>query len=289
MHGLVILAIMATLISATVIAVVLRRVERSAILSLSLVAIVLAILHPLVFTWIRLPFDGVLRGWVDGPVYHALCVLYAPLTEEPAKLWVLLLPLMARVARTHPTTVAVVIGFGFGTGELWLIASRLSSHTELAGIPWYQLMPFLGERLLACVIHAGLASAAMMMWSRGHGLLVAIGCAMVLHLLVNLPIYLLGPHVFALGATANAIVLTVWILLCATLAGVAVVVSGLPGSGSLAMRLFGMRTCPHCQGSFPAPLVLAINLGTTRMERCPHCRRWGKQPMGHSPHSNGSQ
>lgn len=282
MHGLFILALIGTLFVSAVVIFLLRRIDRSAILPMSCIGVVLAILYPVVFLWVRLPLDRLLRTSVDGQLYHALSVLYAPLTEEPTKLWVLLLPMMASMMRDKPAVVATIIGFGFGTGELWLIASLLSSRPELAGMPWYQLTPFLGERLLACCIHAGLACAAMTMLARGHGFLSALIVAMGLHLLVNLPIYLLGPQVLSVPASIASIILTLWVVCCAVLAGIAVILSSLPGQGPLALRLFGMRTCPRCQTTYTPPLVVAINLGTTRIERCPHCRHWSRQPMGHS-------
>jgi rRNA-processing protein FCF1 len=36
----------------------------------------------------------------------------------------------------------------------------------------------------------------------------------------------------------------------------------------------GMRTCSNCGKTFKPKTILAIKLGTKRLERCPHCRKW---------------
>ena len=46
------------------------------------------------------------------------------------------------------------------------------------------------------------------------------------------------------------------------------------GSASTSYQwLISLRRCPECHADYDAP-VLALNLGHTRYERCPHCRHW---------------
>src|SRR3982751_5165983 len=76
------------------------------------------------FYLVRRPLDGLVHGLPgDAGVYRWLTTLYAPLTEEPAKLWPLLIPLIARrVGRDNAVRAAVALGLGFGLGEIALVA-----------------------------------------------------------------------------------------------------------------------------------------------------------------------
>src|SRR5262245_17705428 len=76
-------------------------------------------LQPLVFYAVRLPIDAVVRSFLGLTVTWGLvAVLYAPLTEEPAKWLPLALPSVSRrVTPANAVPLALAIGLGFGIGE----------------------------------------------------------------------------------------------------------------------------------------------------------------------------
>ena len=74
---------------------------------------------------VRVPIDHAgVRGWLgtETLAYRLATTLYAPLTEEPSKLWPLLIPVFCRtITYKNVLTIAVALGFGFGLGELWVV------------------------------------------------------------------------------------------------------------------------------------------------------------------------
>src|SRR4051812_25153054 len=90
-----------------------------------LIAAALALpLQPLAFYALRLPLHaGLTSALGPGPLLTTLTQFYAPLTEEPAKWLVLLVPFVRRGLRAdNAIALALAIGLGFGIGELWFIA-----------------------------------------------------------------------------------------------------------------------------------------------------------------------
>jgi hypothetical protein len=56
----------------------------------------------------------------DSRAFAVFDTCFAPLTEEPAKLWLLLVPaFVGRLRKENAPGVAMAIGLGFGLGEAW--------------------------------------------------------------------------------------------------------------------------------------------------------------------------
>lgn len=95
MQGIYITAIITTSLSLAVIgSIIFWRSPREERSFLSVVILSEIPMCALAFYFIRLPLDGWLRtllGLQSG-IYKFLTTLYAPITEEPAKLWILLIP-----------------------------------------------------------------------------------------------------------------------------------------------------------------------------------------------------
>src|SRR3974377_1017792 len=73
----------------------------------------------------------------NSGIYHFITILYAPLTEEPAKLLLLLIPFFYRkITEKNAIRAALALGLGFGLGEIWLVGSFVASVPAYANIPW---------------------------------------------------------------------------------------------------------------------------------------------------------
>ncbi|HYF09242.1 MAG TPA: hypothetical protein VD970_16595 [Acetobacteraceae bacterium] len=234
-------------------------------------------LQPLAFHALRLPLHHALEaGLGRGLLLNTLSLLYAPLTEEPAKWLVLLLPSVRRALATrNAIAFALATGVGFGIGEAWFIASYIARDPALAALPGWMFGGYLVERLQVVFLHgafllwfARALAAGRAPWTGG-----AIG--MALHFACNLPIVLIALDPFALGRAAWTSIVSLWVTALAV--GLLVAVQRLARRDRGA-ALFGTSTCPGCGTSYPRPLLLAVNLGPTRIERCPSCRRWHRVP-----------
>lgn len=135
-------------------------------------------------------------------LYQFVTILYAPITEEPAKIWLLLIPAVRhRITRENFWRVAVALGLGFGIGELWFLAERVTHAAQFAKVPWYQFGGFLNERLMVCILHGTFVSLTLYFYTHGRFLL-GFFLAMCAHFLGNFPIYLMIINFMNLGPTA---------------------------------------------------------------------------------------
>lgn len=171
----------------------------------------------LAFVALRRPLDGVVRAVLspDHPLYAWVTLLYAPLTEEPAKLWPLLLPVAARgVTRENLGRVARALGVGFGVGEALWLAHLALQDPRVGRLPWGMFVPFMRERFQVALIHALLVAIAL------HGVTARprrvgrwIAAAMAAHAALNLPVLLAAKgHLGGDGAQVAAL-LTAWVSL----------------------------------------------------------------------------
>ena len=241
---------------------------------LILCVILLLPMCALAFYCIRLPIDHWLSEHVgkNTNAFAFIRVFYAPLTEEPAKLWPLLIPWIYR--RTTPQNyvrIAIAIGLGFGLGEAWTVAGFLAKNPAIAKYPWYLLNGFIGERIMVCFIHAGFTGAALHFIIVRRWLFAGIICAMLLHFLGNLPIYLAQQDFLSFGKVAWQIVLSLWAPICLLLT-IAELAYFAYGAGWL-QKLSGNTKCPGCGTVYQRPLF-CINLFTKCYERCPACKHW---------------
>jgi hypothetical protein len=220
----------------------------------------------------RYALDPLLGG--NEIYWWARGLLSAPLTEEPAKLWPLLLPWIAtRVTRENATRVAMALGVGFGVGEAGLIASFVLGSAEHAARPWYEFGGFLSERFLVCLIHGLFTAMVLLGWKRWRiGFAGGLALGMLLHLLANMPILLGARGLLGSNPIVGAIIVQLWVIAFWIAAWVVLLIrdsrlaAGLPWPGQPV-------ACPKCGETFERGL-LAPNLVWKRLERCPHCRRW---------------
>ncbi|MFN0054669.1 MAG: hypothetical protein ACKV0T_21055 [Planctomycetales bacterium] len=219
---------------------------------------------------VRVPLqEGVQKLVGEGDLFGFLTTFSAPLTEEPAKLWPLLIPLFRRFATNeNRVRLAMALGLGFGLGEIWFLAHVIfTKDPQSAGLPWYQLGGFLNERFMVCLMHGVFTATALYVggW-RGF-----VG-ACVLHYLVNFPIYLGKIDAGGLGKETYQVLLSLWVAIY-FIGMLALLAFMSAGNWQVGKMIFGEATCPDCQTVYPRPL-LGLNLGPKRYERCPHCRKW---------------
>jgi RsiW-degrading membrane proteinase PrsW (M82 family) len=139
------------------------------------------------------PLDDWLSAHHDthSLTFQWMISLYAPLTEEPAKLVPLLIPAIRRdTSPANFARYALAIGLGFAIGEMWFVADRIARVPAYASLPWYQFGGYVGERLMTCVFHSALVVVAL--WQLGRRFVVGVAGAMALHWLGNFPILLLN-------------------------------------------------------------------------------------------------
>ena len=122
-----------------------------------------------------------------------LALFYAPLTEEPAKWLVLLLPFVRRgLDAESAIPLALAIGVGFGIGELWFIAQQVARVPEYAAVPFYMFTGFLGERFAVCFLHGAFIAYAVRQLAERRSFLLGGLVGIGLHFATNFPIFLIS-------------------------------------------------------------------------------------------------
>jgi hypothetical protein len=156
-------------------------------------------LQPLMMYAVRLPLDGMLRttygivGWAT-----IVGLFYAPLTEEPAKWLTALVPIVRRAIADHPVSLALAAGAGFGVGEIWFLANALNTP-DYANLPVWNFGGFMVERLAVCFLHGAFLAPAFVALAQGRLFLLGGLVGMVMHFLLNFPIFLAQIDAFGLG------------------------------------------------------------------------------------------
>jgi DNA-directed RNA polymerase subunit RPC12/RpoP len=231
-------------------------------------------MQPLFFYLIRLPFHDLMKQWFAGnkPLLGFLTTFYAPLTEEPAKLIPLLLVFVRRqINRRNLASFAVMIGLGFGIGEMWMVAHEITRAPQFASLAWYDFMGYLNERFMVCILHASFTAFVLLFMRSRFWLGILI--AMSLHYALNFPIYLKAIDAFGIGKEAWDVVLSIYVLVCFIVLGMALIKLA-AGEKTVAQEIYGEARCPQCGRIYPRPMFRAINLATQRYERCPYCGKW---------------
>lgn len=224
------------------------------------------------FLFVRQPIDAGIRTLgLDAGLYGFIASWYAPLTEEPAKLLPLILPFFFRqVSRDNAVTTGLALGLGFGLGEIAFLAWLLNHNPQVAALPWYIFTGFLIERILVCFLHGAITAVAVWMWCRGQrwGILVA----MVLHYLLNFPIYLSTIAPMGLDRAMWINISLIWtVIMVIGMGGALAFMRG--GRQGVKTMLGAERTCPGCGGRYK-PTIVGLNLLFKRYEPCPHCKKW---------------
>lgn len=246
------------------------RSPRAAWLTLALAVAVQLPMCTLAFALVRVPAqEFVKKKMGDTAAFRFLTTFSAPLTEEPAKLWPLLIPFLRRFAtKENFVRLGVALGLGFGVGEMWFLAEFLSwADPKTAALPWYQLGGFINERFMVCIMH-GVFTVTALRYRGVRGIVAAMG----LHYLGNFPIYLAAIFKERMPPGLTQTLLGLWVVLY-FLAMLLLMSWYSAGNWQVGRMIFGDATCPECATVYPRPLF-GLNLGPKRYERCPHCRRW---------------
>lgn len=229
-------------------------------------------LQPLALVLVRAPLHLLLLKTLGiGPVLTTITLFYAPLTEEPAKWLVLLIPFVRRgLTPGNAIALALAIGVGFGIGEAWFIASQIAQAPQAAGVPFYMFTGYLGERFAVCFVHGAFIAFAVRQLAEHRSFLLGGLLGMTLHFALNFPIFLIVLDPLGLGPVFWTRVSLLWF--ATMLFGLIAFVAWL-SRGQMRQRLLGSAVCPECHQTYERPL-LAPHLGFTRYERCPHCRHF---------------
>jgi hypothetical protein len=249
-------------------------------------------LSPLAYFIVRLPLIRTIEPWVLGvtqenpsgtlstAVRDGVRLLYAPLTEEPIKLlpWILLLTfgLLQRPTREQIVPLALTVGVAFAIGEFWLVAYLIAAKPDpaLAQLPWYAFGGYTSERLMTCFSHTLFALPTIWLYRRSR-LLAVFGLAvgMVLHYLGNAPITLMHHNAFGFSTAIWSIIVQVWLLLFVVAALFALV--AVHFGGEVLARIWQNKMiCPECGAIYRQPMLMGLNMGTWRYERCGACQKW---------------
>ncbi len=138
--------------------------------------------------------------------------LEAPLVEEPAKLWPLLLPMFrARLKDTNLVRVGLALGLGFGLSEVWGLAALIHQHPPYRSLPFWMFGGFIGERVLVGFLHGAFTSFALRRWDNGFA--VGVLAAMAAHWACNFPIVLMALRIPDLGAYWPTVA-SLWVAFC---------------------------------------------------------------------------
>ena len=216
--GLFIAAAITTALALCGFAILLRQADDWR--SMALAFVIALPLQPLMIYAVRLPIDGLLRttfgmvGWVT-----IVSLFYAPLTEEPAKWLTAAVPKVRHAIVQDPIFLALAAGLGFGIGEIWFLAHALIKSPGYPDLPFWMFGGFMFERLEVCFLHGALLVPPFYALASGRSFLLGGLAGMVLHFLLNFPIYLATINVFGLGETWKPILL-LWILVFVVLGAI---------------------------------------------------------------------
>jgi len=220
MPGIYITAILTTIVAAAIFGTLIHFLRLPARERLLWMAATLTLpLQPLVFYCLRMPLNHWLAAHLGsqsaGYTWWSTCS--APLTEEPAKLLVLLIPAVRRDIRPENfVRYALAIGVGFAIGEMWFIANGLAHNPAWARVPFYQFSGYAIERLMVCVFHS--TFLAVTLWQLRRRFPLGLAGAMALHWLGNFPIWLKDWNVFGLGQAVWFSIVEGWTMLYFTAA-----------------------------------------------------------------------
>jgi RsiW-degrading membrane proteinase PrsW (M82 family) len=286
--GILIAAIITTVIAIVVIGLLIRKLAQTAPRWVLILAFLSALpAQPVAFYFIRLPLHELLMQWIGpGMLLTAISLFYAPLIEEPAKWFSLVLPSLRRKLKPdNAVAIALAVGLGFGVGELWFIAERLARSPHLLNLPFYYFNGFLTERLMVCFLHGAMIALVFKRFAEGRSVWPAALLGIALHFFLNFPIYFSQINLFGLGPNVWGLVLVIYVALF-TLAMFGFV--NRLGKDGVREGFLGSATCPSCHEVYPRSFF-AANLLTKRYERCPHCRKWHMVPMHQPPRDNSGK
>ena len=231
------------------------------------------------------PLEPILKqpGWEVGGwsvVRDAVRLSFAPLTEEPAKLapWLVLLAAGWRLLPTRRMVapLALAVGLGFAVGEIWLVAGLVAQANDpkLASLPWYSFSGFLSERLMTCVTHALFALPTIALSRRGWKCgAVGLALGMAMHWISNAPIVLMHRGAFGWRVATWQLLIQLSLVLFGVV-GLIALMGAFVGRKMLRKIWRHRMICPECGAVYRQPLLLGLNFGMSRYERCGACHKW---------------
>ena len=163
----------------------------------------------LAFILFALPLSAVVNLMVKKPILlyilHSLNLNLKPLhwpvqvmiftlllvgfSEEGVKMLPVIIPKVRReISRSKFNKLALswLIGVGFGIGEAYYIAYNISLNPELSGYPYYYFTGFMGERVMASLVHGVFTAAALYGWPTPIYLIKTYVVASILHALTDI-------------------------------------------------------------------------------------------------------
>ncbi|MFL6798463.1 MAG: hypothetical protein ACJ8F3_13715 [Xanthobacteraceae bacterium] len=212
--GLIIAAVIATCLALLTIGSVAVRAAPPDQRRMLLLAFLLSLpLQPLVFYAVRLPLDAVVRSFLGlSAAWGMVALLYAPLTEEPAKWLPLCVPPIRRnLSPATAVPLAFSIGLGFGIGEIWFLAHALVASPNYPDLPFWKFSGFILERLEVCFLHGVLVAAPIVRLARGRTFWPGALLGMALHLATNFPIYPAQLGAFGLNGAVWSLLIMGWV------------------------------------------------------------------------------
>jgi hypothetical protein len=227
---------------------------------------------------VHLPMPAIAWG-LPSVVYSTLGVFYAPLIEEPSKLWLLLVPGFARcLTKENAPRAGMAIGLGFGIGEAWFVASKISPDRGIIDVPWYEfwmLQGYIVERLMTCIFHGAFTASALRTIRQAP--VRSVLFAMALHFISNFSLALGDWNFGGLGESTWSVVGPTWMTLYffAMIALLSRFLKSADPEGWRRLRhvMLGKAKCPEC-GLVYERSGFAVNMGSRRYERCPGCKKW---------------
>lgn len=224
---------------------------------------------------VRLPLDSIVHSAMTqhADAHLFIKTFYAPFTEEPAKLWPLLIPFFfKRIGAQNIFYAAIAVGLGFGIGEAWTVGYIFSQNPQTIVYPWYMLTGYMFERFSVCILHAAFTCAAMHFIIRKKMIIPGLLAGMSLHYLGNFPIYLARIDAFHLGKDSWKTALLIWTNLY--LIAAIFFLARYRFKKLWLEKLFrGTMKCPGCGAVYRRP-VFKLNLVSKSYERCPSCKKW---------------
>jgi hypothetical protein len=212
--GLIIAAAITTGLALLTIGSIIVRAARPADRRMLALACLIALpLQPLVFYLVRLPIDAGVR-WVLGlsAAWGMVALLYAPLTEEPAKWLPLAVPAVRRMLLpANAVPLALAIGLGFGIGEIWFLTRALVSSPNYPDLPFWMFNGFMLERLEVCFLHGVFVAAPIVRLAQGNSFWPGAMVGLLLHFLTNFPIYPAQLGAFGLSGPVWSLLLLGWV------------------------------------------------------------------------------
>ncbi|MGE0501602.1 MAG: hypothetical protein AB7I79_08020 [Rhizobiaceae bacterium] len=215
MSGIVITAIVTGAIAIAGGGLLLWRLSKPGERDVLVIAAILMIpLQPLAFYFVRLPIDGVVRQALgEGPAYAFAATFYAPLTEEPAKWLVLLIPAVLKaLTPVRAVPIALATGLGFGLGEIGFLAEQIAGIPGLADLPAGEFGGFVLERLLVCFVHGAMLLFAFRWFAEGQPFWKGASVGVVAHYLLNFPIYVAGLDILPISPDIWQAAITVYLI-----------------------------------------------------------------------------